>query len=350
MANPRITVPAPVRQPRRGGFLSVIPVVDVPNLAAAETVEWEANPCGIVQPGIGLCWGDVSELEKDQRQALDWGFATGFVALGYYGVECFLGDYDYTAKAREGLEEAEGIFLEHVVQETVFDSSTAPAAPAVNVAADGLIAAENFADTRYRVAGGYIARPIIWINRGDAIRYAAAFLIFGDSEGNLWTANGTPVIASGEFTPGEIWVSGQATVYRSPITDIPAQNLTLNREMAIAERVYAIGFDCLEPTFVPVIQDGYGTSITLQPEPENDVEVDAPLELTANASGSPVPTAQWQISTGDETGPWEDIVGATDYSYSPDTSEEGVFYYRVIFTNPFVSRTSDVAVVTVTAP
>ena len=90
------------------------------------------------------------------------------------------------------------------------------------------------------------------LNRGDAVSAAAQYAIFPDREGNLVTANGTPVVASGEFLRNQVWVSGQAYLFQSEITVSRAILPTTNREMAIAERVYAIGFDCLEPAFLTV--------------------------------------------------------------------------------------------------
>jgi hypothetical protein len=67
--------------------------------------------------------------------------------------------------------------------------------------------------------------------------------------------------------------------------------------------------------------------------------------FTAAASGYPIPTVQWQVSTG---GPWTNILGATSTTYhftaaAGDTGKQ----YHAVFTNASGSVTSSAATLTV---
>jgi hypothetical protein len=64
--------------------------------------------------------------------------------------------------------------------------------------------------------------------------------------------------------------------------------------------------------------------------------------FTAAASGNPVPTVQWQVSTNGTT--WSDIAGATSatYSFTAQAADNGK-QYRAVFTNSRGSATSSAA-------
>jgi hypothetical protein len=81
--------------------------------------------------------------------------------------------------------------------------------------------------------------------RRGAVHARAAKAIFGDEEsGKLWSANGTPVIATGAGSESAIYIAGWPTVYASEFTEIQAYDPIVNQELAIAERVYGIAVDC----------------------------------------------------------------------------------------------------------
>ncbi len=68
--------------------------------------------------------------------------------------------------------------------------------------------------------------------------------------------------------------------------------------------------------------------------------------FSAAATGSPVPTVQWQKNTG--TG-WNDIAGATSISYTTPSLTPGdtTSQYRAVFTNTFGNATTSAATLTI---
>jgi hypothetical protein len=250
VANPTVYTNPPARKARKGGLLNVIGgVTSLDRLGVASTVEWTEEACNpAMEIAPGLCWGTVSATTKEYAD-----ITTGEslpVFAGYYGVECFLGGDDYDARARRGLEATEGRFIEKQLYDLALEPAVAaPFADAVTVVA----ALDGYADANY------IGQPIIHASRAGAVIAGASQAIYPDQprDGDLFTANGTPVVASSEYgslvgLPGA-WATGWITVYGGPVVVTRTYDLLHNREMAVAERIYAIAIDC---NFV------YGAAVT----------------------------------------------------------------------------------------
>jgi hypothetical protein len=87
-------------------------------------------------------------------------------------------------------------------------------------------------------------------------------------------------------------------------------------------------------------------AITQQPSDQTAGD-GASATFSAAASGSPVPSVQWQVSSDGGTD-WTDVAGATSatYSFTASSGENG-YEYRAVFTNSVTSATTDSAVLTV---
>jgi hypothetical protein len=236
MSNPTTTVPTPVRKDRRGGIKSVVgDFVPAERLAVATNLQWVADNCDFPKAAPGLCYA-VTPVEGNKEFG---GLAVGDgpVFALYAGVQCYLGnDTDYEDRARAQLESGEGRGVEEVLWEYGMTAGGTGPAQTSWVAAIGQ--ADEAADTLY------VGRPIIMMSRFAAVQARAAKALFGDEEGNLWTANGTPVIASAAAPDDTLIVFGWITVYASPLIATTAPNPILNQEMALAERAYGIAVDC----------------------------------------------------------------------------------------------------------
>ena len=96
-----------------------------------------------------------------------------------------------------------------------------------------------------------------------------------------------------------------------------------------------------------VADQGAGAPVQVAPAiTQQPVSVTAALgstaSFTAAASGTPVPTVQWQVQ---QAGPWQDVVGAT--STTLDVVVAANARYRAVFTNAAGSATTQVATLTV---
>ncbi len=88
-------------------------------------------------------------------------------------------------------------------------------------------------------------------------------------------------------------------------------------------------------------------TITLQPLPQT-VCAGSPASFTAAASGRPVPTVQWQVSTDGGT-TFNDILGATTTSlvFVTTTAAQNGNLYRAVFSNGTTPATTNAALLTV---
>lgn len=238
MANPRIYVEPPARSVRKGGIKLVANFVPMERGFAAEALEWVSASCTEPQRAPGLCWGEPFVGTKTPGEPYDYE-STPIFAL-YAGVECFLNvgsDEEYAAEARSVLEAGEDRPIEEFLFNYLVNENPNPGETATGWV-DAIAQADNLID-------GYIpGGAMLVMNRGDAVRARAASALDGDKDGNLWTANGTPVIASYKVTAGQFAVTGAITVWHSDIVVTNAEDVVTNRAMAIAERAYAIGIDC----------------------------------------------------------------------------------------------------------
>lgn len=236
-----IYVAPPVRHPRRGGILAVADIIESDErLFIAESVQWTAESCDAVVSVPELCFGTSPDPGGSKDFA---GLSDAFssdVFAGYAGSQCWIHGEDFVERSRRTLADGEGLFIE--TQAVAWFVDIAAAATVVTSFGGAISAADNFADANYP------GRPTLWMNRGDAVEAHGARLLNGDREGNLWTPNGTPVIATSAVPAGTVYVTGSVTVWRTKVVDGTAIDHTHNLEYGIAERGYAVGLDCLVPT------------------------------------------------------------------------------------------------------
>jgi hypothetical protein len=305
MADPMVLVPTPTRPPRKGGLKAIVgDFIVTARLGAAANVQYLSEGCAFPSVAPGLCWGTVQTGDKTADGiSVENGITSIFGQ--YAGVECFLdfqSDREYAQRATNNLERGEHSEIEAVLAGWAA-GGTAGSTGSI-VAAVG--AADQYADQRYT------GLPVILMNRGTAVLAAAEGAIDGDFEsGLMYTANGTPVLASWVVPANKIFVIGWPTVYVSETTTTTAKDLTTNVEMAIAERLYAVAVDCL---FRAVI------TVTLPADSEPPPDGEGPLTiLLGSIPSSPIPDgtdatiiAQTNVVPTGEVILWYSVNGGAD--------------------------------------
>lgn len=224
-------IDAPARSPRLGGIRTVASFQNTDRLAAGGALEFVSFGCGFPVDDVVLCYPAGTQDEKTRGGVATLNGVVDPFGL-YVGVECYLDGGDFEAEARSLLEQGEDRGIEKRLND-YFQTLTG------NAAADfteAIAEAEDYADNNY------LGRPIIWVNRGDAVR--AGKIKNDNDSGVLFTPNGSPVVASGKITKNSVAVTGSVSVYQTDILVGRAPMVTTNRELAIAERVYAVALDC----------------------------------------------------------------------------------------------------------
>lgn len=246
MAEPTITVQPPTRVPRRGGLKSVADFRTEDRLFLGALPVYDALPCSMAVRAVELCYVD-SPADPKTAEGIDIGQGLFLTFGGYVGVECFIGPWDdYADRARETLIQSEDRLIEGALGGWIGMSSALP--PSADYVT-AIAAAEEYAD------GQYPGRPVIVMNRGAAVIAASQLALFpsDNNDGRLFTANGTPVIASFAVDTDVVLISGGITILQSEIAVSEGYDLTHNTNMAIAERAYSIIVDCDFAGQAPVV-------------------------------------------------------------------------------------------------
>lgn len=273
MANPKILVPAPHREPRRGGIKTVTgEFTHLERLGAAEQIEYISDGCVWPSLAPGLCWGADPGGNKTFG-GFDIENGVGGIFAQYVGVECFLGagnDAEFTQRAERQLVYGEAHEVEAALVAWAGAGTAAGSGAGIGAA---IAAAEEWADQYY------IGAPVILMSRRNASLGKSDGALEGDGLGAVWTVNGTPVVATWLMPDDKIYVIGWPTVYASDIASAAGHDLTHNREMALAERIYAMAVDCL-----------FRAVVTVTAPVGDDPDVPIGLELTIGTEpSSPIP-------------------------------------------------------------
>lgn len=237
MADATYYAQAPRRSPRRGGIRSVAEVVSGTNrMSLGGVLEYTSPGCGIAVGEVELCYpSPMADQAPKVRDGIETLEGTAPIFGVYAGVECWLGGSDFEADATRLLEQGADRAIEKELNDWV---QTATPGTAQATLTDAIAAAENAAD------GAYPGLPVIVMNRADAEKAFAQRALEGDGTGNLWTGNGTPVLSSSQITAGKVAVTGAITLLEGDRGVFRTQNLTLNKEFAIAEQVFGLLVDC----------------------------------------------------------------------------------------------------------
>jgi hypothetical protein len=248
MANP-IYVPTPSSEPYVGGLFGAATIVDGNERAAAMGAQFEAVPCTFPNPAPGSCWKNIGTTTvASTKSTTAPGFGATILNFPLYaGVQCFLNaNSDYDQKAQELLLAGEAVAVEKVFYQWLVDNAgTAVAAPA----SGGVVSAFGVAES---LLGGQLPTlGVIHANRYITNLARSAHLVTLGTDEPLLTIQGTPVANGGGYTPNpaapvadRIFATGAITIYRGDIQVTRATDQTHNREMAIAERGYAIAINC----------------------------------------------------------------------------------------------------------
>lgn len=192
MVDPILYVEAPARRNRRGGIRTVASFIPAERLAATSTVQYTSEGCGLPQDDWTLCYDLAPGADEKTFDGVDTNVSPIANFVAYSGVKCFLNsEDDFAERARNLLALGEDRIVERKLGAYLL--AEAEAGTAVDVVA-AVAAADQFLDVTYPALG------VIVMSRAGAVYAKAADAIEADKEGNLWTPNGTPVLASAEIS------------------------------------------------------------------------------------------------------------------------------------------------------
>lgn len=246
MANPRLTVEAPVTAPGSwpAGILAY--TENVHDVTRPTGVEYLAEvTCGPAGFAPGLC-APVAPIDPDDTKSFgEVGFPVGadpFVV--YRGVECYLdASDDYTAIARRALEGGESYAVESAVFTLILDEVTETVGTGTVIqvlSALEAYAAQNIAE-----------QPYLHVNLLGLNSLVKEGLVIRQADGTLQTYAGTKVVAGGGYglteataTTFDAFITGPVHLWRADYLLNRAVNIVTNLQRALAERVYTVTTAC----------------------------------------------------------------------------------------------------------
>jgi hypothetical protein len=238
-------VPSPEPRAVRYGLLAAANgPLDLPPHGAGGGVSYEPVSCGVAHTFPVEC--DTTPPEKVFDPGDDWVDAAPF--LVYASLACGSAGHtpaELEGKVRRRLAAGEQTQAEAALADVI---AADPALAVLTSADDGSIVAavaelEQWLYERYGYVGYLHAPP-----RAAAYAMDHGLLL---RDGPVWrTAMGSVWVFGGGYPDdGLIHITGQVTVWRSPDVQVPPAgqvfNRTTNQYALLAEREYAVAYDCL---------------------------------------------------------------------------------------------------------
>jgi hypothetical protein len=238
MAGPTIDVGAPQRPDRAGGIETVVPFITDSRFGIAQDLVFQSDGCEFPELSEHLCYtGSANPADKD-FSSIDIMDAIGVPFPLYAGVVCWAGpDADELPRAQAALRSGRGRSIEEQLAIWANQGTIVPGG-GIGGSVTGAIAL-----IEQELDDSYVGQGIILMSRADAVRADAEGSLHTDGT-RITTINGTPVIASGRVTPGQIFGLGAAKVLESPVEARDVIETTWNKHWALAEAIYAIVVDC----------------------------------------------------------------------------------------------------------
>jgi len=246
-------VVAPPQSPgqRYGLFNAAVGPLDLPDHAIGGGLTWTPDSCGGAHTWPAICHpleirgqdGQDAETTKTIDDEVADATAAPFVAYG--SVVCGSAGTtpaELTRRATLRLQSGEQTQAEAALATALAASAgeVFPADAASIVAVVAELEQWLYGTIGYGYVGFLHAPPRVaaWAASEDLI--VAADPVLTTRMGTRW------VFGGGYPDDGDIYISGLVTVWRSPEIDTPPPQLdrTTNQWTALAERPYAVGFDC----------------------------------------------------------------------------------------------------------
>lgn len=246
-----VDVPAP--EPKTGGVLATVRVIDVADPHALLGAEYQTDACYAVSEWLSNCGNYPDSICDPPVVPGTWDvkdfhglkMVTGDPFSLYDGIECSTPGHSHTEEegrvtASLALKESRGVEERLSV---IFAAWSGAYTIGVSGIVNGVAAMEKWLEENYAGQG------FISMTREMATRAVAADVVAVGIDGRLATVTGTPVVL-GIGDSDTIFASGQITVLRGPVmvNSVPAMNLGTG-ECAPA-RVLA------ERTYVPLVECG----------------------------------------------------------------------------------------------
>lgn len=238
-----VQIDAPALVPPLGGLLAVAQITDSTDPHVGMGVEYYTYLCDNAS-GIapGMCEVADGVIVDGEKQWTGGRTVTVSPFAIYAGVICDLLGRPYDDLARVRLGASEELLISRAFFQTVwaggFDAAT-QVMDSVEDVCEAIGALEQYA------AVNYLGRPVLHMNRHTATCALAADVAYPQLDGTLATGQGTPIANAPGYPDDFIFITGQVNAWRTPVNTMAVDDVMNNQALAVAERIYSVGSDCL---------------------------------------------------------------------------------------------------------
>lgn len=241
-------VDAPTVTPALGGLLAAATVIDSTDPHIGYGVEWFTFACGTAGIAPGMC--EVADgVVVDPEKLFEGGSVVQAPPFAVYaGVVCDLFGRTYDAEVRARLAGGEERVVGRAFYQALFLGLGTGINP-VQVGSSAAVTRDNIVDViaaLEQYAGeNYAGRPVLHMNKETATWAIAEDIVSPSLDGTLVTGQGTPVANSPGYPDGLIFLTGEVRIWRTSVDVHTVDAVGENQAYALAERIYAVGTDCL---------------------------------------------------------------------------------------------------------
>lgn len=241
---PAVTVPAPEPLGKRYGlFTAAAGPLDLPAGRLGGGVQYEPVSCGAARRVPLDCVDPDTPVTKTFDPGDDWTLGEGFVV--YATMQCgSVGAGDIESRLLRRLSNGSQSAVERELGERLNTAAAAVPAP-VDTAASSVVGELEqwlYGDQQYGNVG-YIHAPFrmaSYLHRGT--------LLTTDTAGRIRTRMGTVVVFGDYPDDGNVFITGQVTLWRAADISVSPREQVLNRTnnnlYMLAEQEWAVAWDC----------------------------------------------------------------------------------------------------------
>jgi hypothetical protein len=240
-------VDAPTVIPALGGLLAAATVIDSADPHIGYGVEWFSFACGPAGIAPGMC--EVADgVQVDAEKLFTGGEVVQAPPFAVYaGVVCDLFGRTYDAEVRARLAGGEERVVGKAFYEALLvgDNTGLPGVQVGTTAVTKDTIVDVIAALEQYGGENYAGRPVLHMNKETATWAIAADVAMPSLDGTLVTGQGTPIANSPGYPDGVVFLTGEVRIWRTPVEVHTVDATGENQAYALAERIYAVGTDCL---------------------------------------------------------------------------------------------------------
>lgn len=239
-----VRIDAPATAPMVGGLLAVANVHDVTDVHYGMGAEYYTYLCSMGGIAPGMCELPSGVTFDAVKQFTGGQVVTAPPFPVYAGIECDLFGAPYTTQSLAKLAGTEDWAVSRAFFQMLFQGDDPPA-PEMQVCDNLDDLCDSIGALEQLAASTYAGLPVLHMNRRTAASALCCHALRVNLDGSLVTAQGTPVANAAGYPDGLVFITGAVHAWRTPVNTYDVNDTASNQALALAERIWSVGTECL---------------------------------------------------------------------------------------------------------